>query len=121
MLDMATTRQRTKIIQLAIDCPICFGKGAVAVPRHDGSMDNGFRDPSGMYTADIECGCVEGKLQLKLDASWLEDPLADAVSEAVDDATRGMHHDDRDYLRDDVSTVAVARELIANLIIQVRP
>ncbi len=110
MLDTnRTTQTKTKpVIQLAIACPICLGRGKAMVPCYH-------PDPQQTTTIDVECGCADGVLTVTIGADWLEDPLADAIGEAVDNATRPMAHDDRDYLRDEVNTTETARDIVARL------
>lgn len=108
----------TRTIQLTIECPICAGNGRVSVPSHDGSTDRGYSDPSGAGMSDIDCGCMDGQLQITIKTRDVEELIAEAISDAVVDATRPMAEDDRDFLRDDVDEYRAASALVSKLVIR---
>jgi hypothetical protein len=106
---MLDTKTRPAI-QLEIECPLCNGSTWVGVPRPAISAEE-------MSLADVRCGCEGGRVTVRLDPMWLTDPLADAVTTAIDELTRNMDDDDRDFLRDDMSSEAVAKAILPRLVV----
>lgn len=118
MLDLnRTTRRARATIRLTVDCPVCRGSGQVALPTHDGSTDHGHLDPAGATMVDEDCGCDAGEVTLLLDTEYIEDMIAVALEPAINHAVRGFDRDDREFLRDDISTSEAASDIMADLTI----
>jgi hypothetical protein len=107
--------RRTRNVKLTVACPVCEGRGTVSLPSHDGTIERGYKDPAGNTEVLEDCGCESGKVELLIDVRVLEDAIGDALGPVIDYVTRHLHKDDREWLRDDISTTSLSRDLMAGL------